>query len=371
MNAETKTDADALLKQFEPKQKRMINPSGQLCIARISPCGKFIVGGGFLGKTHRWDISQELADPKAETPEAAPVEGHHGWISGLAFHPTGDVVFTADSWGELRCWPYAAEKPEPKWSVAAAHDGWIQALAVSPDGKLVATAGNDQRVRIWNAEDGKPVQELVHDAAVLSVQFHPDGKSLVAGDFMGATRQWDLASGKVVREFDTKAFSALHRLQDVGGVKCLAFDSEGKTLACGGTQPANGGTVQGAPTVKLFDWATGKETASLELGDKSDCYVHEMAFHQAGFLMAVTSGTPGRGKLVFWKLGDEKPFFETKTMQNCHSLSPRGDGFGLAVVSTSRGSNGNGRKLDKDGNYAGNFSPIHILEMPREEAKAS
>ena len=37
---------------------------------------------------------------------------------------------------------------------------------------------------------------------------------------------------------------------------------------------------------------------------------------------------------------------------------------GLAIVATNKGSNGNGRRLDENGQYIGNHSPIHILQMP-------
>jgi hypothetical protein len=37
----------------------------------------------------------------------------------------------------------------------------------------------------------------------------------------------------------------------------------------------------------------------------------------------------------------------------------------VAVTATSRGSNGNGRQLDKNGEYPGNTSPVHIFDMPK------
>ena len=63
-------------------------------------------------------------------------------------------------------------------------------------------------------------------------------------------------------------------------------------------QPANGGTPLGSPLVLLFDWSTGKQQHSLVLGEKPDCLVHDLLLHQDDFVMAVTSGTPGKGRLV-------------------------------------------------------------------------
>ncbi len=112
-------------------------------------------------------------------------------------------------------------------------------------------------------------------------------------------------------------------------------------------QQGSGATVQGVPLVLLFDWATGKQKHSLALGDKTDCFVHDLLLHAEDFVMAVTSGTPGRGKLVFWRPGEAKPFFETTQMPNCHSLALHADGRRLAVAATSANSNGNGRQPAK------------------------
>jgi WD40 repeat protein len=196
----------------------------------------------------------------------------------------------------------------------------------------------------------------------LSVAIHPDGKSIVAGDVKGKVKHWDLASGKLMRDIDAAALYKLDRLQDVGGVWRLAFDEQGQTLAAAGVQQGSGATVQGVPLVLLFDWVTGKQKHSLPLGDKTDCFVHDLLLHAEDFVMAVTSGTPGRGKLVFWRPGDAKPFFETTQMPNCHSLALHADGRRLAVAATSANSNGNGRLL-RNGEYPGNSSPIHILRL--------
>ena len=38
----------------------------------------------------------------------------------------------------------------------------------------------------------------------------------------------------------------------------------------------------------------------------------------------------------------------------------------LAVAATNTGSNGNGKRLDKDGNYVGNHSPVHVFALPSD-----
>jgi WD40 repeat protein len=353
-------DPKTLAARYQPKEAKALKADRQLAIVRFSPCGRILAGGCFDGTVRRWDLSAE------EMPELAPIKGLGGWVQALAFHSDGKRLFAADSWGKLCAFPYADAEPQPLWSVAEAHNGWIRMLAVSPDGSRLATCGIDQKIRLWSAEDGKLQTELTgHSEDVFAVAFHPDGKSLVSGDHKGVVKKWDLADGSVTREFDAKVLFSVSRLQDVGGVRAVAFDREGKTLACAGTTPKNGGNVQGTPTTLLFDWETGKLQHTLKVGNDGDAYVCELCFHPGGFVMGVTSGNPGVGKLFFHRPGDEQPFFIQTKMPNCHSLAVHPNGIRLAVSATNGGSNGNGRRIGKDGEYPGNYSPLHILDLPQ------
>jgi hypothetical protein len=356
-------DLKKLAEMYGPKETKVLPNTRQLSSVRFTPCGRFLVGAGFDSLVHRWDASGD------EFGLLPPIEGHGGWVQEVVFHPTNEWVYSADSWGRLQCASYTALTSSLRWSVPAAHDGWIEGLASSSDGSLVATAGIDRKVRVWSASDGRKLHEFSeHADPVLRLGFHPDGKSLISGDLKGRLCQWDLTNGKLLREFDGKVLFNYHRLQDVGGVRSLAFNADGSLLACGGTRPANGGNVQGIPTVLLFETATGELKQTLELGQSGDVYAYDLRFHPAGFLMVVTSGNPGAGKLMFRRLEDAEPFFLTTKMANCHSLSLHPDGTRLAVAATNTGSNGNGRNLDKNGQYVGNFSPVYILDITHPPA---
>jgi WD40 repeat protein len=367
-------DAKDLLARFGPKELRSLKTDWPLGTVRFSPCGSFLFAGGLDGTVRRWRIADD------EFAELAPLAGHNGWVQAIAPAPgpaaatsaaAPPVLFTADSWGQLRCWSLADPEPTTLWSVADAHDGWIRAVATSPDGKLVATCGRDQAVRVWSAVDGAKRLELTgHGEDVFCLAFHPDGRSLVSGDFKGVLRHWDLGAGACMRDLDATALFKLDRLQDVGGARCLAFDRDGTLLACGGTTPKVGANVQGQPTIMVFDWQTGMRKHTLTLGGEGDGFVYDMHFHRDGFLMVVTSGNPGSGKFLFIRPGDKEPFFVTTKLPNCHSLAMHTNGTRLAVTATNGGSNGNGRQLDKDGNYPGNWSPVHIWDMPAGMTKA-
>lgn len=360
-------DLTKLKEQFTPKPKpfKVLENKREFGAARFSPCGRFLFAAGYDGQVHRWDSSGD------EFNEIAPaLGGHNGWVQDVAFDAAAPAVYSVDTWGRLSRWDYAAlgEQPQPKWSVETAHDGWITSVAVSPDGQLVATGGLDRAVRVWSAADGTKRHEfLAQPDDVLQVAFHPDGKSLVSGDLKGIVKLWDLASGQSTRQFDASVLYKLDRLQDVGGARCLAFNADGSLLFVAGTKPVNGGNVQGTPTVLAFDWAGGTVKHTLELGQAGDVYVCDLRFHSAGFLMAAISGNPGTGKLIFRRLDDKEAFFTHTAIANCHSLSLHPNGSRLAVAGTNGGSNGNGKVVDKDGEYKGNWSPIHILDLPKPE----
>jgi WD40 repeat protein len=358
-------DLATLKMRFEPKEGLVLKLDRQLNAVRFTSCGRFLLAAGHDGLIHRFDAAN------VELPELKPLAGHNGWVQRLAIPaaradtPASDVVFSADSWGQLRCSSFIDETAVPRWAHPSAHDGWILDLALSPSGKLIASCGIDRVVRIWSAADGTKLHEFTNpDWEVLSVLFAPDEASIVAGDLSGMVRQWDLAAGKVTREFSATSLHKTDRLQEVGGVRRLAFSLDGNRLLCAGTKPKGGGNVQGIPAIVIFDWEAGMVSKEMELGKEGDVYVTDMMFHPDAFLMVTISGNPGVGKLLFQRPEDEAPFFETSKMPNCHSVALHPDRQQLAVVATNGGSNGNGRSLDKDGKYPGNFSPIHLWKLP-------
>ncbi len=373
---------EELIKQFEPQPLQVLKvDQRQMLVVRFGAQGKRLLAGGFDGKVYRWDLSPAdgpieappLEEPKKkppapvgpELPALTPVLGHSGWVTGIACHPSQPIAYSVDSWGKLQAWNCLEEASKTLWEVAAAHDGWIQGLAISPAGDLLATCGNDGRVRVWQTADGKQLWDIAASQhEVFSLAFHPSELALVSGDLLGQIAQWDLQTGKQVRAFNAAVFYSLSRLQDVGGVRCLSFDPAGKTLVAGGTVPSGGGTVQGEPKALLFDWKTAKNEHTLVFGAKTECFLQEAILLPENVLLGVTAGTPGNGRLSFFAIGEDKPFFQAKGLTNCHSLALDPTGKRLAVVATGPNAGGNGRQL-KDGEYVANHTPIHLLEFTR------
>jgi len=338
------------------KAVKVLTVDQQLCAIRFSPDGKLLAAGSFEGVIRRWDFSND------KFTELAAIKGHNGWVQRVAFHGDGKRLFAADTWGQLTAWPITEAEPKPLWSVKDAHDGWIHGLALSPDGSKLATAGRDKTVRISSTSDGKKEAVYPHPEIVLTVAFHPDGKSLVSGDHKGIIRQWELATGKLIREFDAKSMYLKDRLQDVGGVRSMAFTADGTKLVAGGSSLASGGFVTGTTLILIFDWKTGKlEQTFKGTGDK-DGFVHDMAMHPDGYLIAVSSGQPGSGKVFFQRLTEAEPFFQLP-LPNCHGLAVQPESTRIVVSATNANSAGNGRVGKDKENYPGNTSPLHVLDV--------
>ncbi len=370
-----------------PKELKMFPNDRQLCVARFSPCGNYLAAGAMEGTVRRWKVVEkpkaavdvELPDESKKKPapknakkvEESPVDlvplphltGFNGWVQNIAFHPKDKVIFVADTWGKLAAVAYEGDAPKPAWENAAAHDGWIRRLAISADGQHLATCGRDQFVRIWTTA-GKLVAEHRAEEEVFAVSFAPAGKLVAFGDLKGRVKTWDFGTKQVVRDFDASVLFHLSRLQDVCGLRVVTFIDGGKSLLVGGCEPAGGGFLEGAPVLVKFDTATGKKQTEWKFGAAKDGFVLDVAAHPAGYLILVTSGQPGSGKIMFLRPGEKEPFFTHTALANCHSIALHPDGRRFTVSAMKGGSNGNGRPKTADGSYPSNTSPVHLFEIP-------
>ncbi len=342
----------------EPKEIQKIEPTQQVARIRFSPDGKFLFGGGYDAKIHRWDLSGEKA------VELPMIEGHHGWVQCVEFAPNGGPLLSVDSWGQIAARRIAGQDVELLWKNEIAHDGWIYDLSISADGKRVATVGRDRFARVWSVEDGARLFELPqHEHDLPRVALHPDGQSLVTGDLFGTLRHWDLASGKLVRELKLEKLHFYDRIQDVPGIFVLRFDDDGKTLLCGGGEPARIQNHQGIPTLNQIDWESLTVRKTQHFGEEKDGFIFDLARHPDGWFLLATSGNPGAGQFVLAQPDADEPFFKFTKLSNCHSVALSPDGTRAIVSATNRNSQGNGAVRDEEGAYVGNSSPLHVFDL--------
>lgn len=357
--------AEELLKRYEPQQSETLEYERQLWQARFTPCGKFLIGVSYDASIQRWAVQEDAYEVMP------PFAGHNGWLQCLAFTGKDNCCVTGDSWGRVSCWNYSSEdSAEPRWTIPDALAGWVRTISVSPDGKLLAIGGNDSTARLLDTTSGKLIRqttELPHE--IFSLAFHPSGRSFAAGDFYGTIREFETASGKQMREFEAADLYQLNHMQDCGGVRQLAFNQDGSQLIAGGMKEPSGGFAKGSPVLQVFNWDSGKQLHELVAGDSQDGFIYDAWFHPDGFVVGAASAFPGKGKLIFWKPGEEKPFYLGTKLTNGRSITLHPDGQRLAFT-MANSANANGRPL-KDGEYAGGTAKIHILRFPKTADVAS
>ena len=277
--------------------------------------------------------------------------------------------------GRLVRWNYADETPKPLWTRTEAHSRWMRAMAISPDGTLLATCGADRIIKLWSTQDGSPKWESPALSDDLhSVAFHPNG-ALLVGDLKGVITHWDLTTHSVVRTLDAKILylrpiqSGVPEINDVGGVRCMAFDKDAKILAASGSQPVSSGFFTGKPTIVLIDWETGKQKETLQWGnaEPSEGVTLDVVWHPDGFVMASSSGQPGKGAFYCWKPAEKSPFYIEKKLAHSRSasLNPDGDRLACLQVGPSAGQGGNGRHVAEGDEYLGFRSAIRIFESSK------
>jgi WD40 repeat protein len=311
----------------EPEKTRLageLKYTSPMLSCRFDPSGQFVFGSAYDNTIQRWHIA---------SGKATGLAGHDSWVRALAFHPSGSHLYSGGYDGNLIFWEASAESPTPQKTVAA-HDGWIRAVAVRPDGGQLATCGNDNLVKLWNAADGTLEDVLAgHANHVYNVAYHRDGARLVSGDLKGEVREWDLATGEQLRTLDG---SSLWKYDggfraDIGGVRGIDFDGDGKLLACGGiTGVTNAFAGVGFPLVVVFDYETGEKKTEHVSSKKLEGPIWNVRFHPGGFLIGGLGGNGG-GHLLFWKIGEANEFFDFKMPNTCRDLDLHADRLRLAT----------------------------------------
>ncbi len=336
----------------------------QLFRAQFSPGGGHVAAVGLDGRVHVWRLEDE---------EKITLDGHRTWASSLVFHPDGKRLFTADYHGVVHCWDFAGAT-QPMWTIAEADRDNVRALVVSPDGRQLISAGDDRVIKVWDCATGAPVTRIEgHAECIFSLAISPDGKHLVSGDLLGVIRQWQVGSWKAERQLDA---ALLHTrkdtfLADVGGVRSLAFSSDGKRLAAGGMKEAKSNAFcPGKPIVLVFDWASGKQETELGVKGKSDGPFNALCFLEDGSLVGHTEILHAASELTFWDPTRPEPLHSIPN-GSAYDLSLHPDGRQLLVPTyVSGGSSGNGAQKKHRENYVPNRTTLKIFNLfARPEAK--
>ena len=140
----------------------------------------------------------------------------------MAFSPRGGIFASADLSGAIQLWDTRAGHPLSR--PLQGHRGWVRGVAFTPNGTL-ASAGIDGSVRLWDARRARALGRSPSDAPVYGMAASPDGRTLAVGGANGLLQIWDARARRPL-----SPSLAGHQ----GDVTAVAFSPDSHTLASGG-----------------------------------------------------------------------------------------------------------------------------------------
>lgn len=276
--------------------------------------------------------STEAQNPKVKAVFKVVDKG--GEIGDIAFTPDGKSLAVTSAGAEadvygLYLWDLQTLKPTqiPKARV-------VRSLSFSPDGKLLTGIATGNTAYVVDPKTGE--KQILGAGSKTSVVFSPDGKTIASAEsqpnIMGGPSSitlWDVKSrterklmpyGKSLSTYlafspDGKTLAAVRDgnidliatgtakvTKTLTGVvaRCVAFSSDGKTLASGSND------------IKLWDLATGKEQATFK-----GVGANRLAFSPDGKTLAVTNSG-----FVLWDIEAGKERFSVRLLRDAHKDVP-------------------------------------------------
>jgi WD40 repeat protein len=166
---------------------------------------------------------------------------NHYWPSRVAYARGGKKLASAGSGPTIRFWDPATGKE--LYRDYEGHRSGVTAVAVTRKGKWIASGGGDG-VRLWDPGTGKVARTIPVKGGVTCLAFDPDGRTLAFGGLGRVVHLWDVAKGKSAAEFKPHTNS----------VRGLAFSRDGQWLATGDAQA----------TVRVWDVKRGKKVQEID-----------------------------------------------------------------------------------------------------------
>jgi WD40 repeat protein len=313
---------EILMKSPAPEKfkivKEISRPHVVFRLARVPETTKV-----FFGTSDFKVYAADTADAKFEAKE---LYAHESYVTGVTL--VGKTLISGSYDGKLIWWDTETNK---QIRSVEAHSKWIRNVIASPDGKLIASIADDMVCRLWDTSTGKKVHELRghqektphHFLSMLyAVTFSSDGKLLATGDKVGHVVVWNVADGKSLATLEAPVmytWDQVQRLHSIGGIRSLAFSSDGKQLAVGGMgKVGNIDHLEGKTRVEVFEWEGNKKLHEF-VGDKFNGLVNQLAFAPDGSWL-VGSGGAGEGSIQFFDVANKKVLRQEKVGSHIHDL---------------------------------------------------
>ncbi|MEG4322113.1 MULTISPECIES: CHAT domain-containing protein [unclassified Microcoleus] len=153
------------------------------------------------------------------------------------------------------------------------HSDIIKSVAIHPDGQILASCSLDQTIKVWNLATGELLENLTqHSGGVTCVTFSSDGKTLASSSANpdGTIKLWDTQTWQLKRSLKADDWVVL-------SIWSIALSPNGKTLVSGHHADS---------TVKVWNLETGELRHTLR---GHVWAVHDVAIAPDGNIIASAS----------------------------------------------------------------------------------
>lgn len=174
------------------------------------------------------------------------LEGHEGYITGVAYSGDGAVIATS-SWDDtVRLWD---GKTGVATGVLKGHKDTVQCVALSQDGKYVASGSIDNTAILWEHTGGTKLFEIQHKRAVNNVAFsHNDAMVATASDG-GTIQVWQVNPSTRLFELGAQLYN----------VERVAFSLDDKRLL----------SISSGNTLRLWELESGQSLVDIDVPESS------------------------------------------------------------------------------------------------------